>query len=69
MKIYINFEILRYLEGGNKGKSKIQPNNWQEKVSQHSLYRNFQSTFYMLNNYVISRMISYSNCRLTEILI
>jgi hypothetical protein len=69
MKIYINFEILRYLEGGNKDKSKIQPNNWQEKVPQHPMYHNFQSTFYMLNNYVISRMVSYSNSCLTEILI
>ena len=69
MKIYINFEILRYLEGGKKGKSKIQPNDFQEKVFQHSLYHNFQSTFYMLNNYVISRMVSYSNFYLTEILI
>ena len=69
MKIYINFEILQYLEGGKKGKSKIQPNDWQEKEFPHSLYRNFQSTFYMLNNYVISRIVSYSNCCLTEILI
>ena len=69
MKIYINFEILRYLEGGKKGKSKIQPNDWQEKVSQYSLYHNIQSTLNMLNNYVISHMDSYSNYCLTEILI
>ena len=69
MKNNYNFETLPCLEGGKKGKSKIQPNDWQEKVSQYSLYHNIQSTFYMLNNYVISRMVLYPNFCLTEILI
>ena len=69
MKNNYNFKTLRYLEGGKKSKSKIQPNICQEKVSQYSLDHNIQSTFNMLNNYVISQMVSYSNCCLTEILI
>ena len=69
MKNNYNFETLRYLEGGKKSKSKIQPNIWQEQVSQYSLYHNIQSTLNMLNNYVISHMDSYSNYCLTEILI
>jgi len=69
MKNNYNFETLRYLEGGKKVNPKSNRKIWKEKVSQYSLYHNIQSTFNRLNNYVISRMDSYSNYCLTEILI
>ena len=69
MKNNYNFETLRYLEGGKKANPKSNRMIGRRRCPNTPLYHNFQSTFYMLNNYVISRMVSYSNSCLTEILI